>query len=144
MRVGPSKNRSGERLRTATARKNAKNRLRRRLRTHFFGSGPVFGRFWAPGRVPKLIPGEYFFGVFSKTVILSKSCSRCGGSVVFQGRTLPKLVPRPTPNRDGEKNRRKSPPAPSPDPLFQPRARFWSISGPRPDPKNGPKIGPCV
>ena len=53
-RVGLSKNRSGERLRTAPARKNDKNRFRRRLRTHFFGSGPIFCRFWAPGRTPKL------------------------------------------------------------------------------------------
>ena len=52
-RVGLSKNRSGERLRTAPAKKNDKNRFRRRLRTHFFGPGPVFCRFWPPGRVPK-------------------------------------------------------------------------------------------
>ena len=52
-RVRPSKNRSGEWLRTASARKSDKNRFRRRLRTHFFGSGPVFSRFWGPGRVPK-------------------------------------------------------------------------------------------
>ena len=52
--VGPSKNRSGERLRTATAQENATNRFRRRLRTHFFAPGPVFCRFWAPGRTRKL------------------------------------------------------------------------------------------
>ena len=48
-----SKNRSGEQPRTATARKNDKNRFRRRLRTHFFVPGPVFGQFCAPGCVPK-------------------------------------------------------------------------------------------
>ena len=53
-RVRPSENRSGERLRTATARKNDEKCVRRRLRTHFFAPGPVFGRFWDPGRVPKL------------------------------------------------------------------------------------------
>ena len=52
-RVRPSENRSGERPRTATARKIGKNRFRRRLRTHFFAPAPVFGRFWGPGRVPK-------------------------------------------------------------------------------------------
>ena len=105
-----------------------------------FGSADVDFR---PFLVPKRVSGASFFGVFSKTVILRKSCSRCGGSVVFQGRTLPKSVPRPTPNRDGEKNRRKSPPAPSPDPLFRSRARFWSISGPRPDPQMAPKSAPA-
>ena len=53
-KVRPFTNRSGERLRTASARKIDKNRFRRRLRTHFFGPGLVFGRFWAPGRDPKL------------------------------------------------------------------------------------------
>ena len=47
-RVRPSKNRCRERLRTAPARKNDKNRLRRRLRTHFFGPGPVFLDFCVP------------------------------------------------------------------------------------------------
>ena len=54
-RVGPSKNRSGERLQTTTARKTDKNRFWRHLRTHFFGSGLVFYRFWAPGRTSKMI-----------------------------------------------------------------------------------------
>ena len=43
-------------------------------------SGVDFRRFW----VPKLVPAADFFGVFSKTVILLKSCSRCGGSTVFK------------------------------------------------------------
>ncbi len=97
-----------------------------------FGSADV--DFW-PFLVPKRVSGASFFGVFSKTVILRKSCSRCGGSVVFQGRTLRKSVRRPTPNGDGEKNRRKSLPAPSPDAFFRSRTRFWSIFGPRSDPK---------
>ena len=53
-KVRSSKNRSGERLRTAPAKKNDKNRFRRRLRRHFFDSGLVFCRFWAPGRTSKM------------------------------------------------------------------------------------------
>ena len=37
----------------------------------------------------------YFFGVFLKSVILSKSCSRCGGSTIFKGRALQKSVRDP-------------------------------------------------
>ena len=44
-RVRPSKIRFGEWLRTATAATNEKNSFRRRLQTHFFGSGPVFCPF---------------------------------------------------------------------------------------------------
>ena len=55
-RVGPSKNRSGERLRTAPAKKNDKSRFRRRLQTHFFVSGLVFCRFWVPRPSPKMAP----------------------------------------------------------------------------------------
>ena len=54
-RAGPFKNRSGERLRTAPARKNDKNRFRRRLRTHFFGPGLVFCGFWGPELGPKIV-----------------------------------------------------------------------------------------
>ena len=71
-----------------------------------------------------------------KTVILSKSCSRCGGSTVLEGQTLRKSIRRATPNGTGKKNQQKSFPAPSPDALFRSRARFWSILGFRPDPKN--------
>ena len=49
-----SQNRSGERLRTTPAKKNDKNRFRRRLRTHFFVPGAVFSGFWAPGRDSKI------------------------------------------------------------------------------------------
>ena len=52
-RVRPSKNQSGERRRTAPAKRDDKNHFRRRLRRHFSDSGPVFCRFWAPGRTPK-------------------------------------------------------------------------------------------
>ena len=45
-RVGPFKNRSGERVRTTWARKHDKKCLWRRLRTHFFVPGHVFGHFW--------------------------------------------------------------------------------------------------
>ena len=73
-----SKNQSGGRLRTAPARKNDTKRFRRRFRTHFFGPGLVFRRFWAPGRTPKLpknrpweTPGVFFdytFWIFSRFV----------------------------------------------------------------------------
>ena len=46
----------------------------------FGGPGVDFRRFW----VPKQVPAAHFFGVFSKTTILLKSCSRCGGSTVFK------------------------------------------------------------
>ena len=74
-----------------------------------------------------------------KTVIFSKSCSRCGGSLVFKGQTLQKSVPRATPNDNGARKRKKSVPAPSPDALFRPRARFLSIFGCRPGLKNSQK-----
>ena len=50
-RVGPSQNRSGERVRPAPARKINKNLFRRRLWTHFFGPGSDFARFWGPNWV---------------------------------------------------------------------------------------------
>ena len=61
----------------------------------------------------------------------------------FEGRTLQKSVPRATPNGNGEKNRQKSLPAPSPDALFRFRARFLSILGSRPGPKIAPKPPPA-
>ena len=88
-----------------------------------------------PFLVSKQVPGGYFFGVFLKTVILSKSCSRCGGSTVLEGQTVRKSIRRATPNGTGEKKRQKSLPAPSPDALFRLRARFLSILGSRPGPK---------
>ena len=63
-------------------------------------------------------------------------CSRCGGSTVFKGQTLQKSIPRPTPNDNVARKRKKSLPAPSPEALFRPRAGFWSIFGFRPGPKN--------
>ena len=104
-----------------------------------------FGNFWASDvdfqqfLVPKQVPGGYFFGVFLKTVILSKSCSRCGGSTIFKGQTLQKSVPRPTPNDNGARKHKKSIPAPSPDPLFRPRDRFWWTFRLLPGPKNTKK-----
>ena len=85
--------------------------------------------------VSKQVPGGHFFGVFLKTVILSKSCSRCGGSSIFKGQTFQKSTRRATPNGNGKKNRQKSLLAPSPDVLFRSRARFLSILGSRPGPK---------
>ena len=63
-----------------------------------------FQQFWSP----KLIPGAFFFGVFWKTVILSKSCSRCGGSTVSKGETLQKSVRSPTPKGSGARKRKKN------------------------------------
>ena len=78
-----------------------------------------------------------------ETVILSKSCSRCGGSTILKGQTLQKSIRRATPNGTGKKNRQKSLPAPSPDALFRSRARFLSILGSRPGPKIVPKPVPA-
>ena len=74
--------------------------------------------------VSKQVPGGYFFGVFLKTVILSKSCSRCRNNRIFKGRTLQKSVRRATPNGNREKKRQKPLPATSPDVLFRPWTRF--------------------
>ena len=93
-KVGILENRSGERLRTATARKNDKNRFRRRLRTRFFASGRVFCRFWAPGRDPKIAKkrsrsqstldffaaGNRFFAFSSLERVPGGSRSDSGGS----------------------------------------------------------------
>ena len=78
-----------------------------------------------------------------KMVILSKSCSRCGGSTISKGQNLQKSVRRATPNGNVEKNQQKSLPAPSPDALFRSRARFLSISCSRPGPKIVPKPSPA-
>ena len=75
-------------------------------------------------------------------MILSKSYSRGGGSTVLEGQTLQKSIRRATPNSNGKKKRQKSLPAPSPDALFRPRARFLSILGSRPDLKNHKKPPP--
>ena len=59
------------------------------------------GPWGAPGphlrafRTRKIRSRGYFFGVFLKSVILSKSCSRCGGSTIFKGRALQKSVRDP-------------------------------------------------
>ena len=92
--------------------------------------------------MPKRVPGSYFFGVFSKTAISSKSRSRLGNNRIFEGRTFQKSIRRATPNGDGKKKRQKSLPAPSPDALFRLRARFLSILGSRPGPENRQKPVP--
>ena len=94
------------------------------------------GPFW----VPKRVPGGYFFGVFSKTAILSKSRSRLGNNTIFEGRTVQKSVRRATPNGDPKQKRQKSVPAASPDAIFRSRARFCWILGSRPGPKIVPKL----
>ena len=78
-----------------------------------------------------------------KTVILSKSCSRCGGSTIFKGQTFQKSVRRATPNGIGEKKCQRSLPAPPLDVFFRSRARFWSILGSRPGPKISLKPAPA-
>ena len=88
------------------------------------------------------VPGAYFFVLYLKMVILSKSCSRCGGSTILEGLTLHKSIRRATPNGTGKKKRQKSLPAPSPEAFFRLRARFLSILGSRPDPKNHKKAFP--
>ena len=76
----------------------------------FFDFFSISGRpgvdFW-PFFLPKRVPGGYFFGVFSKTVILSKSCSHCGGSTILKGQTLQNSVRGVTSNSDGGKERKK-------------------------------------
>ena len=93
----------------------------------FFDFCSISGRpgvdFW-PCLLPKQAPGGYFFGVFSKTVILSKSCSRLRNNRIFGGWTLQKSVRRATPNGDRNKKRQTPLPAPSPDARFRPRTRF--------------------
>ena len=73
----------------------------------FLGNLSISGRpdvdfrpFW----VPKQVPAAYFFGVFSKTVILLKSCSRCGGSTVFKVQTFQKSSSRSTVNGNGARH----------------------------------------
>ena len=89
--------------------------------------GVDFRRFY----LRKHLPGASIFGVFSRTAIMSKSCSRCSGNTIFKCRTLQKSTRRATPKGTGTKNRRKSHPAPSLGALFRPRTRFWSILGSR-------------
>ena len=87
--------------------------------------GVDFRRFY----LRKHLPGASIFGVFSRTAIMSKSCSRCSGNTIFKCRTLQKSTRRATPKGTGTKNRRKSHPAPSPNALFRSRVRFWPILG---------------
>ena len=77
-RVRPSENRFRERLRTTTARENAKNRFLRPLLTHFFSPGPVFDRFWGSGRVPKISQNRYFENDGGpRSATFRRSCSKC-------------------------------------------------------------------
>ena len=106
-----------------------------------FGSPALIfsNSFWSQNRSP-----EITFSVFvSKTVIFSKSCSRCGGSTVLEGQTFQKSIRRATRNGVSKKNQKKSFPAPSPDALFRLRTRFGSILGSRPGPKIEPKPVPA-
>ena len=110
------------------SKKTSKNTIVKKLFfSHFFAISARPGVDFSSFSVPKRIPGGYFFGVFSKTAISSKSRSRLGNNRIFEGRTVRKSVRRATPDGDGEKKRQKSLPAPSPDALFRLRARFLSI-----------------
>ena len=71
----------------------------------FFSISGRPGVDFSPFFLPKRVPGGYFFGVFSKTVILSKSCSHCGNNTILKGRTLQKSVRGVTPNVTGKKKR---------------------------------------
>ena len=75
-----------------------------------------------------------------RTVIFSKSCSRCGASTIFEGRTFPKSVRRASPTGTGKKNQQESVLTPSLDALFRPWVRFCSILGPQLGPL-GPTFG---
>ena len=77
-RVGPSKNRFRDRLRTTTARENAKNQFRHRLRTHFYGRGTVFVNFSAPAGSQKSPKTAIFtFTVGPRSATFRRSCSKC-------------------------------------------------------------------
>ena len=104
---------------------NVKNQRSLQFLTILGRSGVNF----SPFLVPKQVPGGYFFGVVLKTVILSKSCSRCSGSTIFKGRALEKSVRRATPNGISAKHRRKTCVTPCADVLFQSRACFPSMFG---------------
>ena len=69
----------------------------------FCASGVEFRRFW----VPKRLPGGYFFGVFLKTVILSKSCSRLGEIAIFHVSSLRKTIKNRCQHRPRKKHRKK-------------------------------------
>ena len=126
---------------------NAKNRQKNGTsKIHFFC---YFWRFWvAPARIfsnflsQNRSPEATFSVFFLKTVILSKSCSRCGGSTILKGQTLRKSIRRATPNGTGEKNRQQSLPAPSPGALFRSRARFFVDFGVPAGSQNRPKAAP--
>ena len=101
-----SQDRSGERLRMATAKKNDKNRFRRRLRTHFFSPGAVFSGFGAPGRDSKIakkptlapitrllfVPATRFFTFSSLGRVPEGSRTDSGGSGVPPGPDFAKIL----------------------------------------------------
>ena len=60
-KVRPSKNRCGEQLQTAQARKKYSKRFGRRFQAHFFGPGCFFLRFWAANWVWIFSPGPRIF-----------------------------------------------------------------------------------
>ena len=126
----------------ASKKTSKKTIVKKLLFSHFFAISARPGVDFWPFSVPKRVPGGYFFGVFSKTAISSKSRSRLGNNTIFEGRTVRKSVRRATPDGDGEKKRQKSLPAPSPDALFRLRARFLSIFASRPGPENRQKTVP--
>ena len=64
---------------------------------------------------------------FLKTVILSKSCSRCVGSTIFKGQALQKSGRRATLNGTSKEKRRKTLAMPSLVALFRHQAHFLAI-----------------
>ena len=107
---------------------HAKKRLKFETSKNYFFSR--FSRFWAPpasifaNSGTKMGPRRVDFRCFFE----KRDFLKIELSMViwphFEGRTLQKSVRRAAPNGTGKKKRQKSFPAPPPDVLFRPRARF--------------------
>ena len=67
------------------ARKNDKNRIRRRFRTHFFGPGPDFGRFGGPGWEAKFMKNAFEDASEKKLKKKHKDAQTCAGSASCAG-----------------------------------------------------------
>ena len=74
-------------------------------------------------------PEHRFSVFFSKNVVFSKSCSRCGGSTILKGQTLQKSVRKATPNGNGARIDKKLLKTSLCDALWAEKVDFWSILG---------------
>ena len=72
----------------ASKKTSKKTIVKKPLFSHFFAISARPGVDFSSFSVPKRVPGGYFFGVFSKTAISSKSRSRLGNNRIFEGRTV--------------------------------------------------------